>query len=130
MKYPLLPLLTLFIFTLHASAQNQVQFSDIKAGMHDKWVEYEAVRVANQRATNLHWLAEYKKATIISHKWMIITEGDEPICRVIHVELYCEKPGGFCEMADFTFKQKYRDGRYIDKLTFVDAGQFLHVDCE
>ncbi len=130
MKCVISSLLAIIFFAPCTLAQNNVQFSDIKAGMHDRWVEREALRVANMRATNLHWLAEYKRATIISHKWRIVTLGDEIVCRVIHIELYCEKPGERCEMADFTFKQKYHGDGYINKLTFVDAGQFIHIECE
>ena len=129
-------LVTLFLFafiipTLPTYAQNKIKFSDIKAGMRNEGIERQALWLANERATNLHWLAEYKKAKIISDKWQVVgSDPEEPICRIIHIELYCEKQDGDCEMSDFTFREKFKDGKYQHKLLFLNAGDFIHVDCE
>lgn len=124
-------LLLVFISVLSANAQNRVKFSGIKAGMEDEWLEHQALRIANERATDLHWLAEYKRATIISDKWQVILDGEGYLIgRKIHMELYCVLPEGNCKMADFTFKQKYKDGEYQDRLICIKVGQLFNVDCE
>lgn len=117
--------------SISAIAQNQAKFSDIKAGMKNKWLEQQALRIANERATDLHWLAEYKKATIISKKWQpILNDYGYLVGRKIHMELYCVEQNGNCEMADFTFKQKYKAEGYSNRLICIKVGQLYNVDCE
>ncbi len=121
----------LLIAALPASAQNKTKFSNIKAGIKDEWLEHQALRIANKRATDLHWLAEYKKATIISSQWQVILDDEGYLIgRKIHMELYCVLPEGNCKMADFTFKQKYKDDGYQDRLICIKVGQLFNVDCE
>ena len=112
-------------------AQNKITFHDIKPGMKDEWLERQALRIANERATNLHWLAEYKRAKIISQKWTVVRDYDGyPLGRTIDIELYCIKPNGDCAMADFVFKQKYKDEEYSDRLICLHVGEFINIDCE
>jgi len=114
-----------------ACAQNKITFHDIKAGMKDERLERQALRIANERATNLHWLAEYKMAKIISQKWTVVRDYDGyPLGRTIDIELYCVKPNGDCAMADFVFKQKYKDEEFSDRLICLHVGDFINIDCE
>ena len=120
-----------FLHNIPAIAQNQARFSDIKAGMRNKQLERQALRIANERATDLHWLAEYKKATIISKKWQpILNDEGYLVGRKIHMELYCVEQNGNCEIADFTFKQKYKGEGYSDRVICIKVGQLYNVDCE
>jgi hypothetical protein len=117
--------------TASANAQNLAKFSDIKVGMEDEWLEHQALRIANERATDLQWLVDYKKAKIISKKWQVILDDNGYLIgRKIHMELYCEEKNGNCKMADFTFKQKYLDEGYSDRLICIKVGQLFNVDCE
>ena len=130
-KYFIAFLVILLVPVLSAHAQNQARFSDIKAGMEDEWLEHQALRIANERATDLQWLVEYKRATIISPKWQVILDDNGYLIgRKIHMELYCEEKNGNCKMADFTFKQKYLDDGYSDRLICIKVGQLFNVDCE
>ncbi len=114
-----------------AYAQNKASFHNIKPGIKDEWLEHQALRVANERATNMHWLAEYKKAKIISQNWEVVRDYDGyPLGRVINMELYCEKPNGDCAMVAFAFKQKYKDEEYSDHLICLHVGDFINIDCE
>ena len=131
LKYIIAFLFSLIATILSASAQNGVKFSDIKAGMKNRQLERQALRIANERATDLHWLAEYKKATIISKKWQLILNDEGYLAgRKISMELYCVEQNGNCEIADFTFKQKYTDEGYSERLICIKIGQFINVDCE
>ena len=131
LKYITASLFLILTIVLPAPAQNQVKFSDIKAGMKNRQLERQALRIANERATDLHWLAEYKKATIISKKWQpILNDEGYLVGRKITMELYCVEQNGNCEMADFTFKQKYTDEGYSERLICIKIGQFINVDCE
>ena len=130
-KHPALCIALTIISSVCANAQNQVRFSDIKAGMVDPYLEKQALNIANERATDLHWLAEYKKATIISKKWQpIINTNGILTGREIHMELYCVEQNGNCEIADFTFRQKYKDGEYSTHLFCTKVGQLYNIDCE
>ena len=130
-KYFIALLFVIFIAVLPATAQNKAKFSDIRPGMEDEWLEHQALRIANERATDLHWLAEYKRATIISKKWQVILDNEGYLVgRKIHMELYCVEPNGNCQIADFTFKQKYKDGEYKDRLICTHVGELFNVDCE
>ena len=123
--------LVILIGVWPACAQNKVKYSDIKAGMEDEWLEHQALKIANERATDLHWLANYKKAKIISYKWHLLLDRDgNLIGRDIHLELYCVEPNGNCQMADFAFKQKYKDGEFQDRLICTKVGELLNIDCE
>ena len=114
-----------------AFAQNRVTFHDIKAGMENRGLEHQAMWVANDRATNMRWGEEYKKAKIISPEWEVVRDyNGDTLGRFINVELYCIKSNGDCAMADFVFKEKYRDDGYSDKLICIHIGQFINIDCE
>ena len=130
-KYIVSFLFAAVVYCTPAAAQNQAKFSDIKAGLKNKRLEQQALRIANERATDLHWLAEYKKATIISKKWQpILNDEGYLVARKIHMELYCVEQNGNCEIADFTFKQKYTAEGYSDRLICIKVGQLYNVDCE
>src|SRR5436190_14362963 len=106
---------TFFLIALCSSfsssyGQNLTKFSDIKPGMRDKWIEREAVRLANKRGMNYNWHERYLKAVIISSDWEPYGTRDGCLKgRKIHLELYAEMPGGKCFMADFIFKEKLRE---------------------
>ena len=113
-------------------AQNLARFSDIRPGMTDGEIEQRAVKIANQRAWDLRCPEDYTQAVIISHKWKQELDRDGFVTgRVIHLELYCERPEGKCGMADFVFKQKHLgEGEYTRKLFFVAMGDMVTIDCE
>jgi hypothetical protein len=131
-KYCGLLLLASFFLLPAATAQNAAKFSDIQPGMVDGEIEQRAIKIANQRAVDLRCPEDYTKAVIISRKWTHELNRDGFVTgRVIHLELYCERPEGNCGMADFVFKQKYTDeGAYSRKLYFVSMGDTFAVDCE
>ena len=113
-------------------AQNLARFSNIKPGMQDGDIERRAVKIANQRAWDLRCPEDYTKAIIISHKWKHELDRNGFVTgRVIHLELYCERPDGKCGMADFIFKQKHLgEGAYTQRLFFVAMGDMVTIDCE
>jgi hypothetical protein len=99
--------------------------------MKDEWVEHLAIRAASERGTNVHWLVEYKKAKIISQEYELVRDAEGYLLgRVVNIELYCVKPNGDCAMADFVFKQKYKDDHYVNRLTALHVGEFINIDCE
>ncbi len=125
-----------FVVLIHCSSpvfsQNRAKFSHIVPGMLDGEIEQRAVKIANDRAQDLRCPETYTKAVIISRKWTHELDRDGfATGRVIHLELYCERPDDKCGMANFTFKQKYvGGGEYTRKLFFVSMGDMVTVDCE
>lgn len=126
----LIALTFLLHFTVYG--QNRARFSDIQPGMVNKHLEHQALRLANERATNLRWPLEYKKALIISPKWNLLYDKNGFVKgREIHMQLYCTARSGKCGTADFTFKQRHiADGFYSDRLQYVYAGDFYDTECE
>lgn len=112
--------------------QNLVRFSDIKAGMNDWYIEKEAVRLANKWATDTRCPEEYTKAVIVSADWEYYYHiNGELAGRKLLVQVYCERPGLQCGMADFTFRQKYLgDHEFSGKLTCKRIGDMIAVECE
>lgn len=131
-KHLALTIVAAILLTTDAFSQNHSRFRDIVPGMMDGEIEQRAVKIANQRAIDLRCPEDYTKAVIISRKWKHELDKDGFVTgRVIHLELYCEKPDGICGMADFIFKQKsLGEGEYTRKLFFVSMGDTFAVDCE
>lgn len=132
MKQIIFCLIAITCCTAHVCSQNLAKFSHIVPGMLDGEIEQRAIKIANDRAWNLRCPETYTKAVIISRKWTheLDREGFAT-GRVIHLELYCERPDDKCGMANFTFKQKYiGGGEYTRKLFFVSMGDMVTVDCE
>jgi hypothetical protein len=114
-----------------ARAQNHVKYTDIKPGMHDRWLEREGVRLANKRGMEYHWHERYTKAIILSNDWELYY--DHFGClhgRCIRMELLAEMPNGQCAMADFTFKQPLRNDDTPSDLSYDTMGDFIYIDCD
>ncbi len=115
-----------------AFAQNKARFSDIKAGMEDRDLEYQAIREANKRGLMFCWKEDFTKAVIISKKWEYELDKDGfAIARKIHMVLYAVLWSGRCTMTDFTFKQKLLPNEtFSDKLYYQSVGDMVYVECE
>jgi hypothetical protein len=122
----------LTFWAVPALAQNQARFSDIKPGMVNKDLEYQAIREANKRGLTLCWKEDFTKAVIISKKWEYELNKDGfAEARKIHMVLYAVLWSGKCAMTDFTFKQKLLpDDTFSDKLYYQSVGDMVYVECE
>jgi hypothetical protein len=112
--------------------QNGARFDAIKPGMYDEQLVQQALKIANQRAVNMRCPERYIKGVILSYQWHNVVDREGFVTgRKIHVELYCERPGEMCGMADFTFLERYvAAGAFSDRLVFVRNGNTYAVDCE
>jgi hypothetical protein len=115
-----------------AFSQNQVRFSDIKRGMQDDELEYQAIKLANKQAAAYQWPEEFSRATIVSSRWTILYDKNGfAKARKIHMQLYGRMLSGKCAMANFIFKQNILpDETFSDKLRYHSVGDILYVDCE
>ena len=101
--------------------------------MHNRFIEQEAVRLANRQARNYQWPEEFYKAKIISRRWHNFYAPDGcVIARVIHIELYAHMRSGRCAMVDVTYKEKLdADGPNSRILFLYDKiGDMVNVECE
>jgi hypothetical protein len=131
-KKSVLILLIIVLYVHPAIAQNRARFSNIVPGMRVKWIEQEAVRLANQLAGNRRCPEEYSKAKILSYDWMFeLDKWGWVTGRKLHIELYAEFPDGHCGMADFIFREKLMpNDEFAHKLQFEKMGDMYTIDCE
>lgn len=122
----------MLLLSTPAFAQNQARFSDIKPGMEDKNLEWQAVREANKRGLMFCWKEDFTKAVIISPKWELDLDKDGFVkARKIHVILYSVLWSGKCAMTDFTFKQKLLpDETFSGQLYYQAVGDMVYAECE
>lgn len=114
------------------NAQNKVRFSEIKAGMTDKALEKDALKIANKRGIDYCWREYYTKAVITSEKWeMAYNKNGFLVGRRIHMMLYGKLPEGKCVISDFTFKEKLLpDEKFSNILYYDHVGEMVHVECD
>jgi hypothetical protein len=125
-------LIIAIFFSASAYAQNQTRFSDIKPGMQDTELEWQAIKEANKRGLTFCWKEDFTKAVIISPKWELEMDSEGFVkWRKIHMVLYAVQWNGRCAITDFTFKQKLLpDETFSDKLYYQSVGDMVYVECE
>jgi hypothetical protein len=124
-----LALLTLLL-PWRTCAQNSAHFCDIKAAMHDEYLETAGVRAANKKAAQMGCREVYKVAKIVSPEWELFYENDLLVGRKIHMEVYGETWEGQCGVTHFIFKQKYLGHHEWGNMRCDYMGDFYDMDCE